>query len=124
MLTAKNNAASRKLRKEYVEYTSSRIFGYEPPQVMLWHDNRLNADVIDQLLTLFEKSSTSLSLSRLRSPMRLTELPKRTSQSMGRCGDTGASIEHRWARERNVAVNGSLETEPPRWILEYGSSKR
>jgi len=28
------------------------VFGYEPPQVMLLHDNRLNADTIEQLLKL------------------------------------------------------------------------
>ena len=27
---------------------------------------------------------------------------------------------YRWAKERNVIVNGSLEPDPPKWILEYG----
>ena len=29
---------------------------------------------------------------------------------------------YRWASERKVKVNGSLETEPPPWILEYGKA--
>jgi hypothetical protein len=34
---------------------NKQVFGYEPPQAMLSHDNRLNADVIDQVLRLFEE---------------------------------------------------------------------
>ena len=34
---------------------NNRVPGYEPPEVMLLHDNRLNADVIESLLELFEK---------------------------------------------------------------------
>jgi len=30
------------------------VLGYEPPEIMLLHDNQLNADVIDNLLALFE----------------------------------------------------------------------
>jgi hypothetical protein len=29
---------------------------------------------------------------------------------------------YRWAKERNVRVNGSLETDPPKWISEYGKA--
>jgi hypothetical protein len=27
---------------------------------------------------------------------------------------------YRWAQELKVKVNGNLETEPPKWVLEYG----
>jgi len=64
-MLAKHDPSARKLRSEYLSYTSveidyyaglsKMIFGYEPPEVMLLHDNRLNADVINQLLALFEK---------------------------------------------------------------------
>jgi hypothetical protein len=30
---------------------------------------------------------------------------------------------YRWARERGVKVDGSLEPEPPKWITDYGSDK-
>ena len=63
-MLARNDAPSaKKLRAEYLAYTSTEIdyyaalnkqvFGYEIPQVMLLHDNRLNADVIDYVLQLF-----------------------------------------------------------------------
>jgi hypothetical protein len=29
---------------------------------------------------------------------------------------------YRWARERNVKVDGSLEPEPPPWIGEYAKT--
>jgi peptidoglycan/xylan/chitin deacetylase (PgdA/CDA1 family) len=60
MLAQNDQAAAGKLRLDYLAYTSTEIdyyaalnkqvFGYEPPQVMLLHDNRLNADVIEQVL--------------------------------------------------------------------------
>jgi hypothetical protein len=30
---------------------------------------------------------------------------------------------YRWAKERNVKVEGSLESEPPNWISLYGNAK-
>jgi hypothetical protein len=29
---------------------------------------------------------------------------------------------YRWAKDRNFKVNGSLETDPPKWISEYGQA--
>src|SRR5215813_1467821 len=65
MLAKKDAVSAQKLRAEYLAYTSTEIeyyaalnkqvFGYEPPEVMLLHDNRLNADVIEQVLEIFEK---------------------------------------------------------------------
>jgi len=53
ILAANDRVAAQKLRDEYVAYTSAEIdyyaalnkqvLGYEPPEVMLLHDNRLNA---------------------------------------------------------------------------------
>jgi hypothetical protein len=64
MLSEHDSAAVR-LRAEYLSYTSAEIdyyaalgrqvFGYEPPEIMLLHDNRLNADMINELLALFEQ---------------------------------------------------------------------
>jgi hypothetical protein len=52
------------LCKEYLEYTAfeidyfaelgQRVFGYEPPEVMLLHANPLNAELIEQVLAMFE----------------------------------------------------------------------
>ena len=65
MLAKNDGEKAQKLRTEYLAYTSAEIdyyggldkqvFGYEPPEVMLLHDNRLNAEVIEQILDIFEK---------------------------------------------------------------------
>jgi peptidoglycan-N-acetylglucosamine deacetylase len=80
-LLAKNDElAARNLRLEYLAYTSAEIdyyaalnkqvFGYEPPQVMLLHDNQLNADVIEQVLIC-----TSLQEGRLTIGRRIPSCP-------------------------------------------------
>jgi peptidoglycan/xylan/chitin deacetylase (PgdA/CDA1 family) len=126
MLAKNDDVAAEKLRLEYLAYTSTEIdyyaalnkqvFGYEPPQVMLLHANRLNADVIEQVLTLFEKKQ-----------YRFVSLDAAQSDAAYQTPDTyitkfGPMWGYRWARERNIKVNGSLEPDPPKWILEYGVS--
>jgi peptidoglycan/xylan/chitin deacetylase (PgdA/CDA1 family) len=126
MLAAGDEVSARKLRLEYVAYTSTEIdyyaalnkqvFGYEPPEVMLLHDNRLNAEVIDQLLELFEAKQ-----------YRFVSLDMAQADAAYRTPDTyitkyGPMWEYRWAGTRSIKVNGSLETEPPAWILDYGKS--
>ena len=80
-MLARNDASSaRRLREEYLAYTSreidyygglsKQVLGYEPPEVMLLHDNRLNADVIEGILRLFEKKQyKSVSLEAAQSDL-------------------------------------------------------
>ena len=127
MLARDDGSAARKLRRAYLAYTraeidyyaalNQQVFGYEPPQVMLLHDNRLNARVIGQLLTLFEKKR-----------YRFVSLAAAQSDAAYRTPDTyttryGPMWGYRWAKERDVKVNGRLEPEPPAWILHYGEAK-
>lgn len=122
-LEKKDEEFARKLRLEYVAYTSSEIdyysalnkevLGYEPPQVMLLHDNRLNADVIDSLVKLFEDKE-----------YKFVSLRTAQSDPAYRIPDTyiaqyGPMWGYRWARERNVQVNGRSEPEPPQWVVDY-----
>ena len=115
------------MRAEYLAYTSAEIdyygglnkqvFGYEPPQVMLLHDNRLNADVIEKVLQLFEEKQ-----------YRFVSLDEAQADAAYRTPETqitkfGPMWGYRWARERNVKVNGSLEPDPPKWVLEYGKAR-
>ena len=122
MLAAHDSSAQR-LRTEYLAYTgaeidyyaglSKQIFGYEPPQVMVLHDNRLNADVIGQLLALFEeKHYKFVSLNRAQSDPAY-QIPDTYITKYG------PMWGYRWANERGVKVNGRLEPEPPEWIADY-----
>ena len=121
----KNDAASaQRLRAEYIAYTSTeidyyaalnkQIFTYEPPEVMLMHDNPLNSDTIDDLLKLFEARG-----------YKFVTLKTAQSDPAYKTPDTyinkfGPMWGYRWAQELKVKVNGNLETEPPKWILDYG----
>jgi peptidoglycan/xylan/chitin deacetylase (PgdA/CDA1 family) len=121
----KNDAASaQRLRAEYLAYTATeidyyaalnkQIFTYEPPEVMLMHDNPLNSDTIDDLLKLFEARG-----------YKFVSITTAQSDPAYKTPDTyvnkyGPMWGYRWAQELKVKVNGNLETEPPKWILDYG----
>jgi peptidoglycan/xylan/chitin deacetylase (PgdA/CDA1 family) len=127
MLANNEGEAAQKLRVEYLAYTSTEIdyyaalnkqvLGYEPPQVMLLHDNRLNADVIERVLQLFgEKQYRFVSLD-----VALADAAYRTPETY--ITKFGPMWGYRWTNERNVRVNGSLEPDPPKWILQYGKAE-
>ncbi|HJT89961.1 MAG TPA: polysaccharide deacetylase family protein [Bryobacteraceae bacterium] len=126
MLANIDKASARKLREEYLAYTSTEIdyyaalnkqvLGYDPPEVMLLHDNRLNADTIGEVLRLFEEKG-----------YRFVSLEAAQSDAAYHIPETyitkfGPMWGYRWARERNVKVNGSLEPDPPKWISDYGKA--
>lgn len=126
MLANSDKASARKLREEYLAYTSTEIdyyaalnkqvLGYDPPEVMLLHDNRLNADTIGEVLRLFEEKG-----------YRFVSLEAAQSDAAYHIPETyitkfGPMWGYRWARERNVKVNGSLEPDPPKWISDYGKA--
>ena len=123
MLEQGDRTGARKLRTEYLEYTSSeidyyaalnkRVLGYEAPQVMLLHANRLNAAVIDDLLKMFETKK-----------YRFISLGSAESDKAYSIPDTfitpyGPMWGYRWAKELNVHVDGKLEPEPPQWLFDY-----
>jgi peptidoglycan/xylan/chitin deacetylase (PgdA/CDA1 family) len=124
MLKNDDVASAQRLRVEYIAYTATeidyyatlnkQIFTYEPPEVMLMHDNPLNSDTIDDLLKLFETRGYSF-------------VSIRTAQSdpAYKTPDTyvnkyGPMWGYRWAQEKGVKINGNLEKEPPKWVLDYG----
>ncbi len=124
MLAKRDDYSVRKLQLEYLSYTgmeidyyaglSKQVFGYEPPQVMVLHDNQLNADMIEQLLALFEKKQ-----------YKFVSLETAQSDSAYQIPDTyitkfGPMWGYRWAAEQGVKVDGSREPEPPEWIVQYG----
>ena len=124
MLANHDAVNARRLRSDYLAYTDSEIdyyaglnrqvFGYEPPQVMLLHDNRLNADVIEELLKLFSQKL-----------YRFVSLASAQSDAAYRTPETyitkfGPMWGYRWASELKVKIDGRLEPDPPKWVLHYG----
>jgi peptidoglycan-N-acetylglucosamine deacetylase len=123
MLARHDHASASRLRREYLTFTSAQIdyfirlntqvLGYEPPEIMLLHDNQLNADVVGKLLSLFEKKG-----------YRWVTLTQAESDPVYRSDNIvtkyGPMWGYRWARALGVKVDGSQEPEPPEWISNYG----
>jgi peptidoglycan/xylan/chitin deacetylase (PgdA/CDA1 family) len=116
-------ASAARLRAAYLAYTATeidyytdlhrKIFRHEIPHVMLLHVNRLNADVIEQVLNIFKQKQ-----------YRFVSLADALSDPAYKTPDTvltkyGWMWAYRWARVLDIPVNGALETEPPAWVLKY-----
>jgi peptidoglycan/xylan/chitin deacetylase (PgdA/CDA1 family) len=128
MLASGDQESARKLRQDYLAYSATQIdyyaslnrqvFGSEPAEVMLLHANRLNADVIDRLLGLFRERG-----------YKFVSLAEAQSDSAYQTPDTyvtkfGPMWGYRWAATRGIKVNGSLETDPPQWIVDFNTATR
>jgi peptidoglycan/xylan/chitin deacetylase (PgdA/CDA1 family) len=123
MQTRRDTASAAKLRTEYLAYTATeidyyeslhvKVFGHSIPHVMLLHANRLNADLIEELLKIFETKG-----------FRFVTLDEAQADAAYRTPDTflskfGPMWGYRWAKARQIPVNGAAETEPPAWIANY-----
>lgn len=124
MLLAHDLESAARLRSAYLQYTAAeidyyaglhrQIFGREIPQVMLLHVNRLNGELLEQVLRLFEERG-----------YRFVSLSEAQADPAYQTPDTfvtkfGPMWGYRWARVLGVKVDGSKETEPPDWIKSYG----
>jgi len=124
MQSRRDTASAAKLRADYLAYSATeidyyealhvQIFGRSIPHVMLLHANRLNADLIDDVLKIFEARQ-----------FQFVTLDEAQADSAYRTPDTfvtkfGPMWAYRWAKFLNVKVNGAAEPEPPAWITKYG----
>jgi len=101
---------------DYYESLNVQVFGHSIPHVMLLHANRLNADLIEQLLTIFEtKGFQFVTLDEAQAdPAYQTPEGPPTKY--------GPMWGYRWANARQIKINGAAEQEPPDWILRYGKT--
>jgi peptidoglycan/xylan/chitin deacetylase (PgdA/CDA1 family) len=128
MLARKDEDSAEKLRAEYLAYTAieidyytqlhKTIFGREIPHVMVLHANLLNAELMDQVLKIFEDKH-----------YRFVTLDAAQADRAYSTPDTyvtkyGPMWAYRWAKQLGVKVNGSLEPEPAGWIVQYGISAK
>jgi peptidoglycan/xylan/chitin deacetylase (PgdA/CDA1 family) len=124
MLAKHDDTSIAKLRAEYLAYTSAEIdyyaalnkqvLGYEPPEIMLLHANQLNAEMLDEVLALFEKKG-----------YRFVSLSEAEADPIYKQPDAfitsyGPMWGYRWAKERGIKVDGKLEPEVPEWVTKYG----
>jgi peptidoglycan/xylan/chitin deacetylase (PgdA/CDA1 family) len=126
MLSSKDRTSAAKLRADYLAYTSTEIdyyaglqkqlFGREIPHVMVLHVNRLNADLMDELLGLFEQRQYRF----VTLDAALSDDAYKTPDNfIPRFARYGPMWAYRWAAQFNIQVDGSLEPEPPGWITDY-----
>jgi len=116
-------ADASRLRQAYLDFTAAeidyfaalnkQIFGYEPPEILLIHDNPLNAEMIDRVLELFEnRGYRFVSLAEAEAD-RAYATPDYFITSYG------PMWSYRWAKVKGIAVDGSKEPDPPSWIVNY-----
>ena len=123
MLDRHDAQSGARLRTEYLDYTrqeieyfnklNRQVFGHEIPQVMVLHANSLNADMLDQILRIFERLN-----------YKFASLHDAQANPAYRTPDTfvtpfGPMWGYRWARELNVKVDGRTEPEVPAWVENY-----
>jgi peptidoglycan-N-acetylglucosamine deacetylase len=127
MAAGHDHASQARLRREYLAFTAAQIdyfsrmnaevLGYEPPEIVLLHDNQLNADVMSQILSLYEKRG-----------YKWVSLADAERDPVYQAPDTfvtkyGPMWGYRWAQERGKKVDGSKEPEPAAWISAYGNAE-
>jgi peptidoglycan/xylan/chitin deacetylase (PgdA/CDA1 family) len=125
MLTRHDDAAGQRLRADYLAHTAAiidyytelhrQVFGRETAHVMLLHANRLNADVINSVLALFEQRNYRF--------VTLAEAQTDPAYATPEGPPTrfGPMWGYRWARAKEVKVDGRQEPEPPAWVRAYGN---
>ncbi len=122
-LNEQDETIMKRVQQEYLAYTREKIIyfadlnakalGYEPPAIFLIHQNLLNASVMDSILALFQSLNYKfVSLAEAQSDPAYERLPKVPT-------NFGPMWGYRWARERGVRVDGSLDKEPPAWLVAY-----
>lgn len=123
-LSADDGAMAARIRSAYLDHTKGQIayyagldrqaLGREPPAIMLLHLNRLNADTLDDILTVFEHAGYGfVSLAEAQSDPAYRKLPSFATPF-------GPMWGYRWARDNEVKIDASLEKEPPAWVVNYG----
>lgn len=120
----RDNAMMRRIEHAYLDHSriqiayygelGRKVIGREVPAIMLLHANRLNSTTIGQLLALFRSAGYRF--------VSLTEAQRDPAYSTPVAATKfGPMWAYRWARARQLKVDGRLEQEPPTWIGAYAS---
>ena len=107
---------------EFCERLSARLFGYEIPQILLIHANRLNADCLGDVIEQLEKRGYQF----VTLEEALRDQAYRTPDEF--VGPMGPSWLHRWTLNKGIPmkeINGKWfpatlleEPDPPKFVLE------
>ena len=120
---SKDSITADRIRREYLSFSATeidfyaelnrRVLGYEPPQVMLIHDSMLNAESINDILTLFRDRGYGF--------VSLAEAQCDPAYAIPDTYITkhGPMWGYRWAKARNDRCLGMNEPHPPDWVTNY-----
>ncbi|MDP8914530.1 MAG: polysaccharide deacetylase family protein [Pseudomonadota bacterium] len=122
-LAQKDRTMRRRIEEAYLDYTrqqiqyysdlNAKVLGYRPPDIIVLHLNSLNAAVADGMLKIFKALNYKfVSLAEAQSDPAYKQSPAFATRY-------GPMWGYRWARERGIKVDGSLEKEPPQWVTTY-----
>lgn len=113
-------ATARRVAADYIRYMesifafyeqfSADTLGYEPPQILLLHDNMLNADHLDALVKMVRGRGYTIISTReaLRDPVY--------SRRDAYVGGRGLSWVHRWALDAGKPA--PMQPDVPKWLME------
>ncbi len=109
-----------RVRREYVPYMESVVASFEVaavaltgrefPQILLLHANELNADLMPELLAMFERRGYTFVTIDEALADDVYRLPE---EYVGR---GGFSWIHRWTRTKGLPT--TAEPEPPKWVTD------
>jgi hypothetical protein len=126
-LRERDSDMQSRIKQAFLNHTAKQIayyaslnrqaHGYEPLAIMLLHVNRLIAATLDAQLSLFRKAGYRfVSLTTALADPAYAQPPRVATRF-------GPMRGYRWARDRGTKVDGSLEEEPPLWVVAYGAGK-
>jgi peptidoglycan/xylan/chitin deacetylase (PgdA/CDA1 family) len=119
----KDRVMLRRIEQAYLDHTrqqiqyysdlNAKVLGCRPPDIIVLHLNSLNAAVADRLLKIFKDLEYRfVSLAEAQSDPAYQRSPAFATRF-------GPMWAYRWARERGIKIDGSLEKEPPGWVSAY-----
>lgn len=123
----KDKKLAAKAKKEYLEYVdtvftygeseSAKLFGRQIPQILLIHDNELNTECLDALLTKLEKRGYKfISLEQaMRDPAYATP---------DRWAGTGVLWMERWKLAMGLKPEPEKGPDPPKWAEDIFDQMR
>lgn len=123
---AENDAAlQKKIEDAYLAYTreeikyygalNAKVLGYEPPEVMLLHLSSLNAATLGRILQIFRDLNYGfVTIEQAQADAAYRHPPAFATKY-------GPMWGYRWAHERGIRLDGTLEKDPPSWVAAYAA---
>ena len=125
-LARKDTASAERLKQEYlaesqrniafIEKLSEINFHRQIPQIADLHVNQMNADLLDELLTLFERNGYKF----ISMTEALADPAYKTEDQF--VGSDGISWLLRWQPALGIPIDYKDDPEPPKWVQDANTA--